>query len=387
MPTKNASKAVTVTVKADPMPQQKKQQKAKTGRSRQKENSDSSVPAASLTVLHNMFSVRPAPKKYGPGSICVKGQDYVTSAKFNTFDLQGTNNLNFFMNPGDGIFEGTRLQKYSNLYEKFLFLDFKIHAMPQVGTGVNGSYLLAYDRDVTDSTPPANQLGLKTYFGLMGTKSTNIFNRLTIDCPLSDTQDFYYCNQNVVGAEERLTYQGQGYVATVSPVSTACSVDIWLSYELVLWDPTVETQAIEAYTERAGSLTGSNASRAGFNNFAAALVQNPTGGIVMGQDGSGNTYFEVPSGSYLIDQVIRNIATGAQQINAPAIVANNPALQAQVLLTNLTSFTESVAGTSIQRTDNISIPPGGAKIWGNLLASLGYGRQFIRIIRGQKNWV
>lgn len=171
-------------------------------------------------------------KKY-PGSISITGHEYL-SAISETSGTIGKNILTFYLNPLS--FVNTRLEKYGQLYEKFVFRRFVLHYTSAQPTTATGQYILAFDRDFADSTPAASDDGIRQYFAMSGSKIANVYQSTSFSCPLEDPQDFYYTNST--GYEGRVVYQGQVYMAVVT--GTTFTGSMWIEYDLDLFDPMVD---------------------------------------------------------------------------------------------------------------------------------------------------
>jgi len=210
---------------------------------KQKKNSKNStkkisVPAAkgekiSSSAGQFLTSTVRNPKKY-PGAIRVRGHEYL-GAIATTSATTGSNLTTILLNPLS--FTGTRLRAYGELYDKYLFTSFTLHYTSADPSTATGQYILAYDRDFADDTPPASTQGIREYFAMAGSVISNVWSSTSFKCPLADAQEFYYTNDT--GYEGRIVFQGQLYAAAVS--GTTFHGSMWIEYDLELYDPSLET--------------------------------------------------------------------------------------------------------------------------------------------------
>jgi hypothetical protein len=194
------------------------------------------APAARFTNRNTYQTIRQGKLK---DSVIISGQDYIGSFSTPAGNVPGQSIFNTLINPLSGVFMGTRMEKMAGLYDKFLFTKLRFHTQSSKGTSSDGSYLLAYDRDMADETPANGEQALKNYYSMAGTRSAAIWEDCTIDCPLSDTQDFYYTNYT--GYDGRLTAQGQLYISILTSVPAFATLAVWVEYEVLLMDPSLET--------------------------------------------------------------------------------------------------------------------------------------------------
>lgn len=204
-----------------------------------------SLVRAPVTQFEERFTHFETSKSSKRGAdMMVRGQDFVGALpRTDAINVAtGQALLNYLVNPTSGAFEGTRLQKFAQLYEKYCFTKLRFHVQTSFGTSQSGSYILAYDRDMADTTPPQGEEGVKQYLAMQGTRMSAYWQNLSIDCPLIDTQDFYYTNYT--GVDGRITTQGQLYVANVSQTYFSAgnngTLNVWVEYECHFMIPQLE---------------------------------------------------------------------------------------------------------------------------------------------------
>jgi hypothetical protein len=308
------------------MAQSKKSNKSNKPRRQSGSNMTSgriAAPASQFTPRTPRFEISKSAK--GSDAIRIKGQDFISGLVIPSGTVPGTMLYNTGINPLVEAFEGTRLAKFAQLYEKYVFRRVDFHVQSSAPSSASGSYILAYDRDIADDTPSASNLGLKTYYGMKNSKSTSIWSDLTITCPLDDTQDFYYTNYT--GYDARLTHQGQIYIAALSPITAGVSINLWVSYDIDLMVPELEEQNAAVSTNInlgiLGPGTGPTPLTAGVNQnlltvAASASLDELQNDTVTSDEAKLNTEipdqaaYELPEGTY--DAMVSISSTGGGQI-------------------------------------------------------------------------
>ena len=205
------------------------------------------APVAQYTQRVTQFSTSKSNRKNA--DLMCRGQDFIKNISIPPNTNSGVTVENILINPLVGAFESTRLKKFGQLYEKFCFTKLRFHIQSNNPTSMAGSYVLAYDRDMADITPPSSTDGIKQFYGMEGTRSAAFWQDLTIDCPLIDTQDFYYTNYT--GVDGRLTTQGQVYVAVqASAGASAPALSLWVEYEIHFMIPQLEFEGPNLKVQR-----------------------------------------------------------------------------------------------------------------------------------------
>jgi len=307
------------------------------------------APAALAAKRRVYFIVQSANTKYKE-AIRIKGQDYVSTVQGNG-ETTGVSILNQPVNPLYGVFAGTRLSHFAELYDKYCFNDLKFHYSPACGSSTSGSIVMAYDRDPTDGTPPASDHGLQQYFGMMGAQSTVVWDSMTVSAPRSDPQDFYYANKGST-SDERLTDQGQIYIAAATLLPVGPIGNLWVEYDITLFDPQLEdNDAIEA--ARDDNVNVSTVAKTGFNGIA--VTQSIGKQISQHVDTDGNTFFRFLPGTYslLYEWLTSSASTSATL--SPYV--------AGVLNTGILNTLSVFAGASGTRNAIMKVPKEGADVY------------------------
>jgi hypothetical protein len=308
-------------------------------------------PAAKSTNRSNYFRLSDASSNRHPDAVRIQGQDFLTSIN-GTSEAAGANVYNEIINPLTGVFDNTRLSRFAELYEKFLFKDLRFHYEPVCPTTTAGGLIVAYDRDPSDATPAASDHGLHQYYAMMGARSGPVWDNITINCPLSDTQEFYYGNAR--GGDERLFAQGQIYVSATSALPTAPLGMLWLEYDVILFDPQLEEKdtALEA---NLADTNQSNTTKTGFNGLTADADSIGTAASLK-VDSSGNTFFHFPTeGVYQILTEWTNTGTSTGLTLQPFVDG--------ILDTSKRSVLLGTSGTSAANATLINVPRQGLDLY------------------------
>lgn len=332
--------------------------------------------------LRATFSLQAGPAKY-PGSIRVKGCDYLQSVNAAHDTEPGTNLYNFWLTPTAENLSGTRLYKFGQMYDKYLFKSIRFHVLADNPTTIGGSVLSAFDKDVGDETPPADSSGLQQYNSMFDCTRSKVWENHTLDVRITDPQDWYYTNYLAGLGDMRVAYQGQYYLTIMSHISAAVQFQVWIEYDVELYDPQLESSTAEV-AMRVSDQTPSTVAGAGFN---ALVPENVSSTIKVGTDSSGNKYLEVPEGVYALFQQAMQ-ATNSGSIGGPSAYAN--IASKQPLLTQYTLDVQgAVAGGTAIRNTLLDIPPGGAKIYGNFTSWVSgvIGAYVVRMMKANDSWV
>jgi len=336
------------------------------------------VPSKASLALEPYFKVRearPKNRKY-KGSIGIDGCDYLGTVQLSTTDTVGLNKANYLWNPLSPQFNNTRLQAFARLYEKYIFDKVKVYALPSQSAAVSGSYLMAFDKDVGDNTPPASEDGIRQYSAMQDFKSFQVYQPTEMDSSLTDPQDFYYTNYSGVG-DIRLTHQGQFYLSCISPSTQNGPITLWAEYSVDMFDPQLETLSADTkFSTNSPSITVP-----ALGAWNLVLAGTRTGQPVeVVTDGAGNSGLNLRAGNYILEQILTN-ATNTVSLNVPTFVSNSIG---QTMIQTTLDAVSNVAGGTLLRNDNIIIPSGGGKLFGNMSAVPGVnGVQGLRIL----NWL
>jgi len=313
----------------------------------------------------------------------------MSSVSMATTDLRGAAAINVLLCPTVGVFANTRLGRFCSLYEKFVFTNVTFEVDTGAGSGVNGNYLIAYDKDPSDLTPNAGDGGIREYSAWEGTQMFPAGVNGSINFPLSDPQDFYYTNPGSAGVtDERLYCQGQVYVAYGTQIwSSAINLALYIEYEIMLFDPELGSLTSDAYMSTTGYTPSSSPGQAWPVAAIASALVNTVGEAIRPILDDSQLYrgFFLEAGQYFFEQSFGN-NSAIQSLVAPLIIALDPTKQAQAGAAVLQNIVSVVGGTAF-RTDRLTIPPGGANIFGSVTANTPTTGAGIRIIQPALNGV
>jgi len=256
------------------------------------------------------------------------------------------------------------------MFEKYLFTNLRVCVDSGAGSSVNGEYLIAYDKDPSDPTPPTGDAGLREFFGMEGTQPFQAGVSGEVSFPLSDPQDFYYTDPGYYGiSDERLYTQGQIYIAVGSQAwSSTVNVTLYLEYEILFFDPQLGALTNEA------KFASNSYSPSNTPGQAWPVVSIPDAARATVGEGvqhildSTSTYrgFRLDPGTYFVEQLIKNVAN-AQTINSPFLTALDPSRQGTLIDSVIDNIPATVAGSHVIRTSKLTVPIGGATLFGSVL--------------------
>lgn len=172
------------------------------------------------------------------GSTVINAKDLLTTVIGSSTTSIGNALSNIYLSPQ--TLSNTRLQMYSAMYERYRFKRFTVHFTPSVSTSTPGQLMIAYDRDISDDTPPNNLDGLRQYSSWPGTFSSPIWSPFRTSFSLQSPQDGLFCSPN--GVDMRFEYQGQLYVVDVNGnLSNTSSYGLmFIEYEIEFFEPQLE---------------------------------------------------------------------------------------------------------------------------------------------------
>lgn len=298
--------------------------------------------------------------RYGD-ALRVHGQDLLQVGLF------GTSSNTMILNvPIDlATFAGTRLEQFSKLYEKFLFRKLTFKIVSGSASTVAGSYLMAYDRDASDPTPPNSITGLKALASYENAKEFKIWEDGQIVCPLIQPDDGYYTNS---GTDERLFTQGQFYLMTVFGASLSNqNFALWVEYQLDLFVPQLEQEFI-ANLANANTAATPNAvtdwfatlgltRNAGSSNVNLGYAPNGLRGILLNAGEYAASYILNSASTSNVSGITAGLGTLVPILQA---VVNGETPQLQTATSVSSAINNGSTGTVVaSRTFSINSPPGG----------------------------
>lgn len=315
------------------------------------------------------------------GSIRVKGQDWLGRITASLSEVPGYVYLEIYINPLE--IAGTRLSLFAQLYDKYRFGMLKFHFVPAGSTQTRGAVLLAYDRDISDATPPPNDNGVRQFMAMMDSVSSPIWAPCTAVCPLSHPEEGLWCNP-VAGGDDRLSYQGQLYIACMEPSSLAAGQsigDLFMEYDVEFFDPQLDQTvpianiAVPSSTSPdPGDLLKTLAPNAGFG----AGAYSGTPGLMPKIDPvTLKGFLDAAQGVYRLTQAISQAAglpgaiVGSPPVVIPNVTRAPPAPQPIVTMIRQLDADPASDVSSEYSEFIVAVPPGGGKIFWNLANSAG----------------
>lgn len=329
------------------------------------------VPAPAATGSMEGFGHHIRVLKNYKDAICVHGKEWVGQVKVGSTEVAGTAYLEFYINPFE--FGGGRLAQFATLYEKYRFTKFKFRFNPSVPTSQKGAVILAYDRDISDPTPPANANGVRQFLAMEGAQTAPVWMPSEILCKLEAPEQGLFMNP-VIGGDDRVSYQGQIYVACLEPTALAAGTalgDLVVEYECEMFVPQLEAPP---------SMLSVNSTGGGFDTSTDILRKFAAGGAATVATGLGNVKWQpivdslgkyhipLSEGLYMIRAVLSQTAAGTINMGANpwSFTANEPAAApAPQFIRKLVNQNSSSALTDVAVEDSIiAVPRGGGRLYG-----------------------
>lgn len=282
-------------------------------------------------------------------------------------ELVGQAYLEFYLNPME--FSQSRIMQFGQMYEKFLFEVLDVDYSPQQPSTQKGSLVLAYDRDVSDATPPSSTAGLRQYLAFEDSVYGNVWVPKRLRARLQAPETGFYTNP-APGGDDRLAYQGQVYVACMEPSGLAAGTvlgDIVLRYRIHFFVPQLDLQLptlsgnnngtvvptlTDVLTQFTGTAAGSGLTPSSYLEWLPAVGRLATTSIKMAE------------GLYRYTMGVNQSGAGAIQLKPPFILpleplaAPAPVPQVKVL----TNIGTNTSGSDSLWDGLLSIPRGGAYV-------------------------
>lgn len=335
------------------------------------------APAAVGYQTASKFSVERS-GRYKDG-IVIRGSDHLEYVVVPAGEVAGSVCNEIYINPSD--LGGTRLSKYAGLYEKYIFEELSFEYVPSVGSTTPGALVLAYDRDISDPTPPVSEQGVRQYTAYEGSVDGNVWTLMECRNRLQAPDSGYYTNP-VAGGDDRLSYQGQFYVATVVPTALEAGSTlgrIRLHYKCHFFVPQLENTFLTAQITSSTPLPTATTSGADYIATLAKAVDGVVTGYQKWQpvlDSLGKYFIPLDPGTYKMTSNINGVtgnpvaSTGGNyEILTPTLVPNEnlPASAPQSYVTEEVNNGATMASgdTLIGLVDQVilGVARGGAKLY------------------------
>jgi hypothetical protein len=319
------------------------------------------------------------------GSTCrVSGQDYIGLVSFPTTANPGATLFNAAISPTTQALANTRLSLFGKMFEKFFFSKLRFHCTAQAPTSAQGSYILAYDHDSADATPPTSDDGVRALMSYQDSVTQPVWTSSQLSCTVaSDPQKFYYTNY--VDEEERVAFQGQIYVASLTNPSVQTYFSLWLEYEVHFYEPQLDLSSGSESLTTAGSNAISATALQGWNAFIggtgdATVATSPVISLI--KDSNANVALQfLKQGYYIVDQYFKTSAGGTgTAIVAPTFVPNNPSdYMPGLAVTGLDTLSAIASvGASAYAKHLIKVPEHGGNLYGSITGADTFSTQKLR---------
>lgn len=368
---KGGTKTITVTKK----PAGKPKQKPAAHPGSQGANGGTMVvraPAATGYSAQSKFKVERS-TKFKDG-VCISGEDHLEFVTIATSSGTGSVLNEIYINPSE--LGGTRLEKWAQMYEKYIFTDLIFEYLPACGSDSKGSIILAYDRDISDPTPAPNEQGLRQFTAFDGSKDGNVWERIVINAKIQAPDSGYYTNP-VVNGDDRLSYQGQFYVAVVVPSTADFTCGrLRMKYRVELFVPQLEQGVMTS--ELAGTVVNNTLGPNVYDFFKLlldSLVFNE--GVpqwLPKLDSAGKAFIRLAQGVYRMTQVLNGVTSTAAASTLDAFVPPSLVVIEDVTPTAPQPWVEVLAHADFPATTGqkvgaltqeslIGVPRGGADVY------------------------
>lgn len=319
------------------------------------------------------WSIRPGKFK---DSVVVHGKEWVGQVVVPASEVSGSRYLEFYISPQE--FGGGRLEAFSRLYEKFLFRKFKFRYCPTQPNTQKGSVILAFDRDISDATPPANAQGVRQYLAFQGAQFAPVSAQQAMDIKLEAPETGFFTNA-AIGGDDRLAFQGQIYVACLEPTALGVATvlgDVIVEYECELFVPQLEApNALLQVQSTGGTLDTTNDLMKKFAPGGSASVATGLGNVAWQPvvDSLGKYAIKAAEGLYGMTATISQTGAGGITIAPPTVTPLEPALApAPLPIVKQLIFSPSVAVGDVSIMDYlIAVPKGGGLIYDTLSTLTG----------------
>jgi hypothetical protein len=318
------------------------------------------------------YMMTPLSLKGYEGAQHIRGHELLNVNGISTLTL-GALLMNVFINPL--AFHGTRLAGQAKLFEKYIFRRLVFHFEGSNSSSTSGLLLMSYDRDISDETPSQDIDGLRELAANASSCFFKPWEEGLMDCKLSDTQDFYYTNDD--SQAERFAYQGQFYLNVAADLSSACKGALWVEYDIDLFDPSFEIEN-DSIDLTANSSTQTTTVDAGLDGLTLTSVSGSD--FKFKTDSSGHKYIEVPSGAiYYLSCFATGCSAAGMGLAAPDVHIPNADRVGNATVNQLENVKSvGTASTGFGSLYQIIVPPlaGLAAIYLTMAAAgttTGYG--------------
>nr|UHS71805.1 MAG: putative capsid protein [Permutotetraviridae sp.] len=298
-------------------PKKQPKQKALALMSRSLRVGQASAPLAVAKFFRPYMEVRAHPKF--KDAVVIRGSEYIdqiTTPASGTSDVAGRCLCNFYLAPSE--FADSRLAQFAKLYEKFRFTKFDLEWEPAVPATQKGTIVIAHDPDIQDPTPPASPQGVRQYCAFEDCAVGPVWSPFKVPCSIKAPDTGYYTNAapyGTWGGDDRLAFQGQVYVANVSPTALGASQvlgSLIMHYECELFVPQLEDNLQTGHVYNSTTLaTAADALKPFLASSAGVTVSDATVGAFQPTDINGTAHLKLQEGLYELTTRYQQNAAGA----------------------------------------------------------------------------
>jgi len=373
----NLGKALASGGKSGKKPNPKKKTKKSVARVKTLNSAGMTTAPSAVSVVHRPYWTQSSSSM---NSLRVRGKDILGAFTLGSVPAY-TSVYNSVVSPS--AFPGTRMASESLRWEKYRYHNLSFCWAPQCPTTTPGGLIITYDTDPTDATPPVTFEGLRVY--LSHAASVEFVPWQAACCSYRRQQDlaWYYTGplngSTLGGVDERLSYQGQVYLATgpaTSSASSPISGTLWVEYDLEFIEPQLRTDVpttTQTANPSAAVLAPQNDAFApvldastvtqGEKSFTVRTVDIPTLGPRAALDLAAGVYeilqWAAPTGY-----------SASSQISWGTLGTYTKLFKTACTTKTMQSVTSSVGQSSSQnwavKRTYVSVPAGGAYIWATI---------------------
>lgn len=330
----------------------------------------SAAPAALGSEFRSLMEFVPSNRKGGyRDSICIRGQEWLGPVTVPANAAAGQTLRNDYVQPGAML--GTRLAQFGQLYEKFLFTRLNLRYTPAIGSGQAGSIILAYDRDISDPTPPTSPQAVREFLSWEDSVQGNVWAPHVLRSKLESPETGFYTDDSN-GGDERLSYQGQFYVAIADPLGNASPVNIGsvsLEYELHLFVPQLQMPVVTAaFSNNGGTLPTAVDALRQFGQTATGYVASAAANLLWGPKGqtagSTTSAIRLAEGLYRYFNRTLQSSAGTLTYSPPTLIALEPVspVGAQAQVRQLQQASSAAVADTAFWDGLLDVPRGGADL-------------------------
>lgn len=293
---------------------------------------DRSVSAPAARGMSTGSTSRVYPSTKFKDGICIEGEDHLCFiAQPNPVAISGQCLQNLYMSPS--AFGGTRLEKFAELYEKFMFEEMDFALVPSASSATDGDIGLSYDADVMDETPPASEEGIRQYTAAQYNCDANVWIPQLLKVRRSAPDSGYFTNPVVAGStDDRLSYQGQIYVYCVTPIGKSAGVTLArlrVRYKCHLFTPQLENAQTSGLLNNVPAVSTIPTGTVNLQTFfttAADLIKGNPMFLPKVINTVGNWVQEIPEGVYKILGSVNAVAGSATSAGSGSVTIDPPSI-------------------------------------------------------------